>query len=401
MVEPVVRLKGVAKKFRRAPSAKLRGGLLDGLRRLLGRPALETLREGEFWALQDIDLDALPGECIGIIGPNGAGKSTLLRLIAGDLLPDRGRVHRRGRVTSLTRLGQGLRPLMTGRENILMRGQEMGLSQPAVAALMAPIQAFSGLSDAILERPVRTYSDGMYARLEFAIATSVPLDVLLVDEVLAVGDMAFQIKCLERLHALKAEGTTLFFVSHQEMNVRHVADRCLLLQEGRVLGLGDPEPLFRGYYAASGFLDRRLEPLSLTPPEPPPTALDLDLVWRDDPSAERLIVRGEPLVLALRIRPWVASPGLTFVLQFWSGTGLLIASFSAPMPLAAQSPSETLRIHLEALGLPAGTYRVAGGLYQDGEWLTYRPDWLKLHVRDDAVGIPCGLFKLTGRLEPL
>lgn len=146
-----------------------------------------------------------------------------------------------GQVKSLIRLGSGLQPLLTGRENIYAKCAELGIGQREARRRLDDIVSFGGL-EKVLDTPVKRYSDGLYARLEFAIVTAVPLDILLLDEVLAVCDLAFQVRCLERLQQLKRAGTTILFVSHSEPNIRHVADRCLLLFEGQALAYGEPRP---------------------------------------------------------------------------------------------------------------------------------------------------------------
>jgi len=242
---PVIRCEQLGKRFCWSLSAGLRYDLTDGLRRAFRGEPPAGLRPDEFWALREISFAAGPGECLGIIGPNGAGKSTLLKLINGEYRPDRGRLERGGAVTSLIRLGSGLQPLLSGRENIQIRCAELGFNTVETADLLPRIAALSGLDATALDRPVKRYSDGMYARLEFSIATCAPMDLLLIDEVLAVGDIAFQGRCLHRLEELKRAGTTILFVSHSEMNVRAIADRCLLLFDGEMLALGETDALFR------------------------------------------------------------------------------------------------------------------------------------------------------------
>lgn len=395
MPQSVLRIEGLAKKFNRSPSRAISNGFLEFGARLLGRAAPSKLRESEFWALRDVSLDARPGECIGVIGPNGAGKSTLLRIINGDVRPDAGKVLRQGSITPLIRLGGGLQSMLTGRENIYTKCQEFGFETRKIDALVEPIVAFSGLRET-LDAPVRQYSDGMYARLEFAIATAVPMDLLLIDEVLAVGDMAFQMRCLERLEQLKAEGTTILFVSHSEMNVRQIADRCLLLFEGEALGVGETDAMFRRYYEATGFLDRNLKPMGIAPEMPedfdPTGSLASIVVLAGEDGLNRM-TRGDALVLSLI---WGGLPqDAVLILQFWSPSGLLLASAEATPWSAGRWQFE-----IPWLGLAAGRYRVAAGIWGEKDWLGYAREIAELAVSEDGLGKPQGLFRLEAKLTP-
>lgn len=374
------------------------------MRRVLRRPPRATLRPNEFWALREVSFTVQPGECLGIIGPNGAGKSTLLRLINGDYRLDQGRIVRNGAVTSLIRLGEGLQAMLTGRENIYIKCAELGFSKIETDRLLERIVAFSGLENS-LDVPVRRYSDGMYARLELAIATCAPMDILLIDEVLAVGDVAFQMRCLRRLQELKRLGAAILFVSHSEMNVRHIADRCLLLYDGEALALGEPEALFRKYYEATGFVDQALEPLGLMPDMPTDftgaaqlTRLSVPGQAAGTPIPART---GAPLRLILgyeAAQPKAAS--VTLVLQFWSSTGLLIGAFDSGLSGATCVINATgeIRLELPFLGLTAGVYRVAGGFRSDGRWLSYRSDLARLRVTQAAPTEHQGLLALEGRI---
>lgn len=394
-VPSVLEVEHVSKKFSRSKVSAFRNYLLDAGHRLIRSHDSESLRDSEFWALKDIHFSLARGECLGLIGPNGAGKSTLLRLISGDLRPNAGRIHRVGALTSLTALGQGLQPLLTGRENVFARYQAMGLTVPEIDALVEPIKTFSGL-DAPFDQPVRHYSEGMYARLEFAIATEIEMDLLLVDEVLAVGDFGFQRRCLERLQQLKDRGTGILFVSHSEMNVRQIADRCLLLFEGESLALGETDALYRRYYEAAGFLDRPLVALEKTPRMPfdfgeipALCAIEGDLHRLSVAQGGRLRLRLD----AAECGPWVAE---ALVIQFWTLADLLLASVELALP--AQALFSRAVLEVTSLGLPPGRYRLAAGLRYQGAWSAYRAELGSLVIRAES---PChdgqGIFRLEGR----
>ena len=186
----------------------------------------------EVWALRDVSVAIAPGEAVGLVGRNGSGKSTLLRLIAGIIRPTAGRVATGGRVGSLLELGAGFHPDFTGRENVELNGALQGLSRARIRERFDEIVAFAELEDSI-DRPVRTYSSGMTMRLGFAIAAFLEADVLLLDEVFAVGDESFQRKCFGVIAAFRERGGTILFVSHDASAVERLCDRAVLLREGR------------------------------------------------------------------------------------------------------------------------------------------------------------------------
>ena len=211
----------VSKAYKRYP-----GKWARVLEWLTGKP-----RHDKTWVLQDINFTIHPGEAVGIVGVNGAGKSTLLKIITGTTQPTSGSVHIEGRVAALLELGMGFHPDFTGRQNVLMAGQLLGLRSDEIAACMPAIEAFAEIGDYI-ERPVRTYSSGMQMRLAFSVATAVRPDVLIVDEALSVGDAYFQAKCYQRIAQFKEQGTTLLLVSHSPGDVVKHCERAIMLRNG-------------------------------------------------------------------------------------------------------------------------------------------------------------------------
>jgi lipopolysaccharide transport system ATP-binding protein len=199
-----------------------------------------------FWALEDVSLTIRKGESVGIIGPNGSGKSTLLRIVADLARPTSGRVRVQGRISALLELGAGFHPQITGRENAVLNAVLLGLSRREAEESMPDIVAFSELGD-FIDQPMRMYSSGMYIRLGFAVAVHVRADVLLVDEVLAVGDTEFQQKCFANIERLRADGVTIVLVSHDLGSVVRFCDRAVLLQQGRVQVDGGSQPVVHEY----------------------------------------------------------------------------------------------------------------------------------------------------------
>ena len=198
------------------------------------------------WVLKGVDFTAEKGEAIGLIGHNGCGKSTLLKLMTRIMYPDGGNIALTGRVSSLIELGAGFHPDMTGRENIYINAAIFGLTKKEIDARLEAIIAFSELQ-AFIDNPVRTYSSGMYMRLAFAVAINVDAEILLVDEILAVGDANFQKKCFDKLVSLKAEGVTIVIVSHDMNAIERICDRVVWVNDGLVVKQGAPKPVIMAY----------------------------------------------------------------------------------------------------------------------------------------------------------
>src|SRR5262245_876666 len=236
-------LESVSKRFRKV---KLRSGYTT-FKTLLTRLFAHERRPAEFVeALSDVTLAVGAGATLGIVGRNGSGKSTLVRVMAGIYRPDRGRVTTRGRVSALIELGVGFHPEFSGRENIYINGIILGLSTREIRRRFDEIVHFAELED-FIDAPVRTYSTGMYMRLGFSVAVHVDPDILLIDEVLAVGDELFVAKCLQKMDDFKKQGKTIVVVGHDLGLVEHWCDTALLLAGGRVSAQGDPGDVVAAY----------------------------------------------------------------------------------------------------------------------------------------------------------
>ena len=225
--ELILSTSGLSKKLCKNLRLSLRYGLSDIARKLLGGSVSDKLRPKEFWALQDVSFDLKKGQCMAILGRNGAGKSTLLRLIAGILQSDHGAIDLRGTAKGIVSLGVGFDPFLTARENVYVNGALLGFTTKEIDAVYNDIVRFAELNE-FMETPVRYFSSGMHVRLGYAIVAQLKPDVLLVDEVLAVGDEGFKKKCLSRIRQHTEYGAVMF-VSHEMDLVREVATSCLLL----------------------------------------------------------------------------------------------------------------------------------------------------------------------------
>lgn len=234
-----LRIRDLGKAYKRYPNNRAR--LLEWL-----NPSY--IRHQPYWALRGVSFDVDPGEAVGIVGNNGAGKSTLLKLIVGTTQPTEGTIDVGGRIAALLELGMGFHSEFSGRQNVYMSGQILGLSTEQISELLPSIQSFAEIGD-YLDQPLRTYSSGMQVRLAFSVATAMRPEILIVDEALAVGDAYFQHKSFERIRQFRDSGTTLLFVSHNPGAVKTLCNRALLLDEGLAIRDGSPDEVLDYYNA--------------------------------------------------------------------------------------------------------------------------------------------------------
>jgi ABC-type polysaccharide/polyol phosphate transport system ATPase subunit len=384
-----IRVEGVSRRFRvHARQART----LKELFVLRGRT-----EAADVWALRDVTVAIEGGEAVGLIGRNGSGKSTLLRLLAGIIEPTEGRVAVGGRVGSLLELGAGFHPDFSGRENVFLNGSIYGLKRAQIRERFDEIVAFAELEDSI-DRPVRTYSSGMYMRLGFAIAAHLDADVLLLDEVFAVGDEAFQRKCFGKIFEFKQRGGTIVFVSHDATQVERLCERAVLLNGGRAEFDGPTHEALVRY--------RRVLAAETDPAERAgglrewgtgeATIAAARLVGPEGRERQQFL-SGEPFSLRLRVEAenGAAPPRLQFELR--DEAGLLVASDAVDTAaLGWEGGGRELRYDVERLPLAAGRFHLRLGLCDaSGERL--------LHWLDDALtfvvypaGEEGGVVRLAG-----
>jgi homopolymeric O-antigen transport system ATP-binding protein len=247
MSDPAIEVVDLWKKFHRGEVHDSLRDLMPAVaKRLVGRgPKPSELQEGDFWALREISFRVSQGEALGIIGPNGAGKSTMLKLLTRILRPTRGACLVRGRVGALIEVAAGFHPDLTGMENIYLQGAIMGMRRMEITQKIDEIVAFAGVAE-FIDTPVKRYSSGMHARLGFSVAAHLNPDVLLIDEVLSVGDMAFQEKCIERMKLFKRQGVAIAFVSHNMQAVSELCDSAVYLA-GAIRDAGPPHQVIATY----------------------------------------------------------------------------------------------------------------------------------------------------------
>lgn len=245
----LVKVEGVSKKFCRDLKKSLWYGFKDIVNELIpsarAAEGHSTLRAAEFWSVKNVSFELRRGECLGLIGRNGAGKTTLLKMLNGLIKPDQGRIEIRGRIGALIALGAGFNPILTGRENIYVNASVLGLSKREIEDKLEEIIEFAEIGE-FIDSPVQTYSSGMQVRLGFAVATALEPDVLLLDEVLAIGDAAFRSKCYHRIGKLLRK-CAVIFVSHDSVQTSRICDFCLYLKNGEMLALGRTQDVLGEY----------------------------------------------------------------------------------------------------------------------------------------------------------
>jgi len=356
MAGPAIEIKNVSKRFRvyHERTSSLKEALV----------ARRRARYEEFWAVRDVSIDIAEGDSLGIIGENGSGKSTLLKCIAGILVQEKGSIAVQGRLASLLEVGAGFHPDFTGRENIYLNGAILGLPRRYITSVLDEIVEFAELEH-FIDNPVKTYSSGMYTRLGFSIAVHVDPDILLIDEVLAVGDEAFQRRCIERIEALRSEGRTLVFVSHALESVRAVCDRGLWMDGGEPRELGGIDAVLAAYLAE---VNRREEAeLQLTTRDELDTSpgrmgiriTSVDLAGPDGPTT--VLNTGDPLTLSVRYAAPNPLKGVRFSVTFLRGDGVPILTVPTDDLETGDTslPREgTVQLALPGLPFLEGIYRL-------------------------------------------
>ena len=312
----------------------------------------------EVVALDDVSFSVPRGEALGIVGPNGSGKSTLLKLLAGITAPSAGEIVIRGRLSALIEVGSGFHPELTGRENVFLSGALLGMKRREIATRFSQIVDFAGVAP-FIDTPVKWYSSGMYVRLGFSVAAHLNPDILLVDEVLAVGDMGFQEQCIARIRELRRSGTTLVFISHDLHAVEQLCDRAMLIDHGRIVTAGAPAPVI-AEYRKRWVSDER-------PVAPGPVAHKVELSAVDlltDAGARPMFVRtGDPLIVRVGYRTSSAVDDAVLEAFFYSADGKVLmceqTTALGDTRLALRQGSGAIEFCWDELPLQPGRYTVA------------------------------------------
>jgi lipopolysaccharide transport system ATP-binding protein len=346
------------KTLRETMALKIRD-VLNGWRARNGNNGAGEAAREEFWALRDISFDVKRGEVLGIIGRNGAGKSTLLKILSRITEPTHGEVRIRGRVASLLEVGTGFHPELTGRENIYLNGAILGMAKAEIKRKFDEIVAFSEV-EKFLDTPVKRYSSGMYVRLAFAVAAHLEPEILIVDEVLAVGDAQFQKKCLGKMHDVSQSGRTVLFVSHNMSAVVQLCTRAILLQAGAVVLNGDVSNVTGAYFSdaveSAGEFDLSSHPARA--PQSVPIIRKVRLYGQDNIPTTRLFP-DEPCFIEIEYDSPESVPDPRWAIAVEDSQGrriMTLASYFQQEQLSELSGTGTVRCALSSIGLGTGRY---------------------------------------------
>ena len=332
MSDIIIRVEGLGKTYRirhQRPEryTALRDVIADKVRgafRLGPRGAGESPAVEDFWALKDVSFEVRRGEVIGIIGRNGAGKSTLLKILSRITEPTKGRVELNGNVASLLEIGTGFHPELTGRENIFLNGAILGMSRVEIRRKFDEIVAFAEI-DKFLDTPVKRYSSGMYVRLAFAVAAYLEPDILVVDEVLAVGDVAFQRKCLGKLGDVRQNGRTTLFVSHNMQAIRSLCKRAIWLHDGQIRRTGDVNSVVDAYLhesASNEQIDELTKRIAAWPPDPNFRLRHVFLEQNGNPAST--VLSGQPLDVVIQFAVLKEAPGMHVYVELLDTEGTML-----------------------------------------------------------------------------
>lgn len=355
MNEAVLEASHVSVKFCRDLKRSLRYGLSDIVCELLPRkPADRSLRPREFWAVRDVTLTLRRGECLGLIGPNGSGKSTLLKALNGLIKLDGGTIRSRGRVGALIELGTGFRPILTGRENVYINGAVLGLTKRQITEKFDRIVAFSEIGEAI-DAPVQSYSSGMSLRLAFSVAIHLDVDILLLDEVFAVGDISFRSKCFQAMQQLLRRSAVIF-VSHSMQHITRMANSLLVLDRGHPAYYGfDVRRGIEHYYSLFGQMGSGVG-------GGPTGVSDVRLsspLGRYRSDGLPVISYGDPLSLEATVQINPSEENLTVGILFYDTDGSWVAESHSNPFVSETSDAHRLMVNIDRMVLNPGRYYVS------------------------------------------
>ena len=371
----------VSKRYRIPEKEQHGGGLLERIRHRFSP-------QQDFWAVRDVSFEVPSGQALGIIGHNGAGKSTVLKLLSSITVPSSGQIVIRGRLTALLEVGSGFHPELTGRENVFLSGSILGMKRREIHAKLDQIIDFAEIRP-FIDVPVKRYSSGMYVRLGFSIAAHLEPDILLLDEVLAVGDAAFQQKCTDRIQTLKREGLTIVFISHDLQAVELLCDRVLVMQRGQMIFDGAPRD------AADAYTQTRALQYSSRSKEVSATVAEITSLTILDSSGAPVnhLSTGDPVRVRLEYLAHGPVPNARFDVFFNSGDGHLLCQFSSRFSgprLDLEAGPGAIEFNAPELALQSGLYRLDATIEQVGA--SDPLDWL----------VGCGALHVSGgRLHAL
>jgi lipopolysaccharide transport system ATP-binding protein len=395
MSPPIVQVRGLGKRYRLGATLRhntLRDPLAAAARRWAGRApppdpkAPAARRDGEFWALRGVDLDVGAGEVLGVIGRNGAGKSTLLKILSRITEPTEGEIRLRGRVASLLEVGTGFHPELSGRENVFLNGAILGMARAEIRAKFDEIVAFAGVEE-FIDTPVKRYSSGMYVRLAFAVAAHLEPEILLVDEVLAVGDAEFQDRCLGKMREVTGRhGRTVLFVSHNMAAVRSLCRRAVRLERGAVAAAGDVEEVVAAYlqFDRGEVLRQAWDDPATAPGNDRVRLRRAELLYAGRDEGRPILTR-TPLRLRLEAENLVEGQELNFSTRFFGPGGEIVFNvWTEARPFPRGVVSATLEIPGDFLN--DGVYAFDCMLVSQARCVYLHDAVVRFRVHDDRTG---------------
>ena len=390
--EPVIRVDHVSKRFNIHKDKSLKERVVNYRR--------SKAHAEEFWALRDVSFELDEGRTLGLIGANGSGKSTLLKLIGGILTPNEGFVERRGRLAALLELGSGFHPDLTGRENVFLNASILGLTRKQTEQYYDSIVDFSGLEQQFLATQVKFYSSGMYVRLAFSVAVHIEPDVLLVDEVLAVGDEPFQRKCMERIKQFQKDGRTILFVTHGLDVVRQLCDRVIMLEHGRVIV--DSNPIV----ALRAFRERYETEIVAEDDEYGTRRLEITKVQVTDAdgNAKEHFQPGEPLAVEVSVNANKTTDDWAFGVAIYNHLDVMVHGTNTTLQkvrLPPVSGRQRVRLTFDEIPMLEGQYSVTVALHNQADTEQYHRMERTASFRVFDVGGEVGILHMNSHFDLL
>lgn len=361
----ILKVEHVSKKFCRGIKHVMLYGAKDIACSMIGLSSnSEKLRNGEFWAVDDVSFELRRGETLGLIGPNGSGKSTILKMINGIFMPDKGNVKIKGRMGALIEVSAGFHPMLTGRENIYINGAIIGMTKSEIDKKFDEIVDFAEIGD-FIDSPVKHYSSGMYVRLGFAVAVHTDPDILLIDEVLSVGDMNYRMKCIEKIKEFQKTGKAIIFVSHEMSTVKKICQRSIWNQDGKIREMGDSNQIVDHFVDHMRKMNVDLDNQSSVRSE----ALELLDIWSEDIEGKR---RGdfrfsESVVICVKYNLRKHVNDLIFGIALFAGDNICVSALHTGIDDIILKPKigiNEIKIEYPNINLLSGTYYFNIGFFE-------------------------------------
>lgn len=403
MDDVLIKVENVSKKYCKSLRKSMVYGMQDITRNVLGLSSQPgKLRKKEFWAVEDASFELKKGETLGLIGANGAGKTTLLKMLNGIFWPDKGKITINGKVGALIEVGAGFHPMLTGRENVYVNGAILGMSKKEIDEKFSSIIEFADIGD-FIDAPVKNYSSGMYVRLGFAVAVHCEPEILLVDEVLAVGDSAFRNKCYQKLNALKKNDVAIVFVSHDLFTVEKFCDKGMFINKGIIESQGEVRKVIQDYQSAiNQSLQKRIGVVSGMSYGTKEIEITNVKILDKNSKEQNTFSLGDTLRIRVEYEAKNTFDNPRFQISIWSWDSIRVSVFGPhldglEMPCIKEGKG-TIECQIDKLPLLTGNYYVNIGIYDESNKITF--DWwggdvhpsLSFHILPNRVSAMMGQY---------